>query len=101
MEAEVARNQEVERAKAEKHIANMRAAAKARVAGAIAEGTAEDAPDPAVTPDVAPDISPAVTPLLLLVLFTVVASRGRIRVTVDISDFWARVSSSSEGCSTS
>ena len=32
---------------------------------------------------------------------TVVASRGIIRVTVTISDFQARVSSSSEGCSTS
>ena len=36
----------------------------------------------AVTPAVAPAIAPAVTPLLLLGLFTVVASRGRIRVTI-------------------
>ena len=51
------------------------------------------------TPDVAPAIDPAVSPLLLLGLFTVVASRGRIRVTVTISDCQALVSSSSEGCS--
>ena len=55
----------------------------------------------AITPDFAPAIAPAVTSLLSLGLFTVVASRGRIRVTVFISDFQARVSSSSEGCSTS
>ena len=56
---------------------------------------------PAVTPDVAPGIDPAVTPLLSLGLFMVVALRGRIRVTVSIGDYQARVSSSSEGCSTS
>ena len=55
----------------------------------------------AVTPAVAPDIAPAVTPLLSLGLLSVVASRGRIRVTVSIGDCQARVSSSSEGCSTS
>ena len=56
---------------------------------------------PAVTPDVSPDIAPAVTPLLSLGLLTVIASRGIIRVTVSIGDCQARVSSSSEGCSTS
>ena len=55
---------------------------------------------PAVTPAVAPAIAPAVTPLLLLVLFTVVASIGRIRVMVSIGDCQACVSSSSEACST-
>ena len=44
-------------------------------------------------------IAPAVTPLLLLGLFTVVASRGKIWVTVFIGDCQARVYSSSEGCS--
>ena len=39
--------------------------------------------------------------LSLLLSLTVVASRGRIRVTVFIGDCQARVSSSSEGCSTS
>ena len=58
-----------------------------------------NAPD--VTPDIAPDIAPAVTPLLSLELFTVVASRGRIRVTVSIGDCQVRVSPSSEGCLTS
>ena len=48
-----------------------------------------------------PAVAPAVTPLLLLGLFTVVASRGRIRVTVSISDCWALWSSYLEGCSTS
>ena len=52
-------------------------------------------------PDVAPAIAPIVTPLLLFGFFTVVASRGRIKVTVFIGDWQARVSSSSEGCSTS
>ena len=55
---------------------------------------------PVVTPDVVPATAPAVTPLLSLGLFMVVASRGRIWVTVFICDFQARVSSSSEGCST-
>ena len=51
----------------------------------------------AVTPGVA-----TVSLLLSLLLsLTVVASRGRIKVTVFISDCQARVSSSSEGCSTS
>ena len=54
-----------------------------------------------ITPAVTPAIAPALTPLLLLELKSVTASRGRIRVTVSISDFLARVSSSSEGCSTS
>ena len=53
-----------------------------------------------VTPDVAPAIAPAVTPLMLLGLISFVASRGRIRVTVFISDFQSRVSSFSEGCLT-
>ena len=57
-----------------------------------------NAPD--ISPAVAPDNTPAVTPLMLLVLFTFVASRGRIWVTVSIGDCQARVSSSSEGCST-
>ena len=39
--------------------------------------------------------------LSLLLSLTVVASRGRIRVTVFIGDCQARVSSSSEGCPTS
>ena len=39
-----------------------------------------------VTPSVAPAIALAVTPLLLLGLISVVASRGRIRVTVSIGD---------------
>ena len=55
----------------------------------------------AVTAVVAPDIDPADIPLLSLGLLTVVASRGRIKVTVSIGDCQARVSSSSEGCSTS
>ena len=55
----------------------------------------------AVTPDIAPSIAPSVTPLLLLGLFTVEASRGRIWVTVFIGDCQARVSSPSEGCLTS
>ena len=55
----------------------------------------------AVTLAVAPAITTAVTPLLLLELFTFVASRCRIRVTVSIGDCQARVSSSSEGYSTS
>ena len=38
--------------------------------------------------------------LLILLSLTVVASRDRINVTVFISDCQARVSSSSEGCST-
>ena len=50
---------------------------------------------------VIPAISPIVTALLTLELFTVVASRGRIKVTVFIGDCQARVPSSSEGCSTS
>ena len=52
-------------------------------------------------PAVTPAISPAVTALLSLGLISVIASRGRIKVTVFISDCQARVSSSSEGCSTS
>ena len=40
----------------------------------------------AVTPDVAPAIAPTFTPLMLLGFFTVVTSRGRIRVTVSIDD---------------
>ena len=55
----------------------------------------------AIAPAVAPAIAPAVTPLLLLGLFTVVSSRGIIRVKVSISDCWALWSSSLEGCSTS
>ena len=54
----------------------------------------------AVTDAIAPAIAPAVTPLLLLGFLTVIASRGRIRVTVSIGECQARVSSSSEGCST-
>ena len=53
---------------------------------------------------VADAVAPAVATLSLLLSLlcslTVVASRGRIRVTVFIGDFQARVSSSSEGCST-
>ena len=56
--------------------------------------------DTAVTPAVAPTIAPTVTPLLSLVLISVVASRGRIRVTVFFGDCQAHVSSSSEGCVT-
>ena len=56
---------------------------------------------PAVTPAVAPAIIPTVNQLLLLGLILVVASRGRINVTVFIGDCQARVSSSSEGCLTS
>ena len=55
-----------------------------------------NAPD--ANPDVAPAIAPAVNPLLSLGLISVVASRGRIRVTVSIGDCQARLSSSSEGC---
>ena len=43
-------------------------------------------------------IAPIVTALLTLGLFTVVASRDRIKVTIFIGDCQARVSSSSEGC---
>ena len=57
-----------------------------------------NAPD--VTPDVDPAIALAVTPLLSLGLFTVVSSRGIIRVRVSIGDCQAHVSSSSEGYST-
>ena len=46
-------------------------------------------------------IAPIVTALLTLGLSIVVASRGRIKVTVFIGDYQARVYSSSEGCSTS
>ena len=50
---------------------------------------------PAVAPDIAPAIAPAiapdVTPLLSLGLFTVIASRSRIRVTVSIGDCQACV----------
>ena len=56
-----------------------------------------NAPD--VTPAVAPDIALAVTPLLSLGLFTVVSSRGIIRVRVSIGDCQAHVSSLLEGCS--
>ena len=52
-------------------------------------------------PAVTPDIDPAFTPLLSLLLFTVVDSRGRIKVTVSVGDCQARVSSSSEECLTS
>ena len=52
------------------------------------------------TTDINPDIAPDVIPLLLLGLILVVVSRGRIRVTFSIGDCQARVSSSSEGCST-
>ena len=55
---------------------------------------------PAVTPDIFPDIDHAVTPLISFGLSTLVASRGRIWVTVSIGDCQACVSSSSEGCST-
>ena len=51
-------------------------------------------------PAVTPAIAPIVTALLTLGLFTVVASRGKIKVTVFIGDWQVRVSSSSEGCST-
>ena len=54
---------------------------------------------------VAAAVDPAVATLSLLLSIllslTVVASRGRIRVTVFIGDCQARVSSSSEGCCTS
>ena len=46
----------------------------------------------AVTNAIAPAISLGVTPLLSFGLFTVVASRGRIRVKVSIGDCQARVS---------
>ena len=52
-------------------------------------------------PAVTPAIAPIVTVLLTLGLFTVVASIGIIKVTVFIGDCQARVSSSSEGYSTS
>ena len=68
------------------------------VADSMALSQSINVPD--FTPAVAPAIAPTVTPLLLLGLFTAVASRGRIRLTVFISDFQARVSSSLEGCST-
>ena len=48
-----------------------------------------------------PSIAPAVTPLLSLGFSMVVASRGRIKVTIFISDCQVRVSSSSEERSTS
>ena len=55
-------------------------------------------------PSGAPAVASAVTTLSLLLScllsLTVSASRGRIRVTVFIGDCQARVSSSSEGCST-
>ena len=51
-------------------------------------------------PAVAPVIASAVTLLLTIGLILVVALRGRIKVTVFIGDCQARVSSSSEGCST-
>ena len=54
-----------------------------------------------VTSSVAPAIAPAVTPLLLLGLILVVATIGRIRVTVLIGDCQACVFSSSEECLTS
>ena len=50
---------------------------------------------------VAPAVATVLLLLLLLLSLTVVDSRGRIRVTVFIGDCQARVSSSSEGCSTS
>ena len=53
------------------------------------------------TPVVTPDIAPIVTALLTIGLFTVFASRGRIKVTVFIGDCQAHVSSYAEGCSTS
>ena len=53
------------------------------------------------TPAVTPAIAPIVIALLSLGLFTVVASRSRMKVTVFIGDFQARVSSSLEGRSTS
>ena len=52
-------------------------------------------------PVVAPAIAPIVTALLTIGLFTVVASRARIKVTFFIGDCQARVSPYSEGCSTS
>ena len=52
-------------------------------------------------PDVTPNIAPIVTALMTLGLFMVVASRGRINVTVFIGECQARVSFSSEGCLTS
>ena len=53
---------------------------------------------PTVTPAIARAIAPAVTPLMLRGLFMVVASRDKIRVTVFIGVYQARVSSSSEVC---
>ena len=50
---------------------------------------------------VTPAIASIVTALLTLGLFTVVASIGRIKVTVFISDYQVHVYSSSEGCLTS
>ena len=50
--------------------------------------------------DVDPAITPIVTLLMSLGLFTVVASRGRIKITVFIGDCQERLSSSLEGCST-
>ena len=52
-------------------------------------------------PVVTPAIAPIDTALLTLGLFMVVGSRGRIKLTVFIGDCQARVSSSSEKCSTS
>ena len=49
-------------------------------------------------PAVTPVIAPIVIVLLTLGLFTVVASRVRINVTVFIGDCQERVYSSSEGC---
>ena len=70
--------------------------------GLIAESVdlSQSINDPAVTTAITPAITPAATPLLLLGLFMVIASRGRIWVTVFICDCQARESSSSEGCST-
>ena len=54
-----------------------------------------------VAANVAPAVATVSLLLSLLLSLTVVASRGRIRVTVFIGDCQARVSSSLEGCSVS
>ena len=51
-------------------------------------------------PSVTLAIAPTVSALLMIGFFMVVASRGRIKVTVFIGYCQARVSPSSEGCST-
>ena len=56
---------------------------------------------PSVAAAVAPAAATVSLLISLLLSLTVVGSRGRIRVTAFIGDYQARVSSSSEGCSTS